>query len=64
MFYAVASDTQCFSIYAVLSANECDNRTTKCEQNCVWNATSSEDICSCNIGFRLSADGFSCDGKS
>lgn len=50
-------------MFIVLPAGECDNMTTTCVQNCVRNITSGEDICSCNRGFYLNADGYSCDGE-
>ena len=41
--------------------NECDSSNGGCDQICINNDGSFE--CSCNPGFELASDGFSCDSK-
>ena len=41
--------------------NECDSSNGGCDQICTNNVGSFE--CSCNPGFELASDGFSCDSK-
>ena len=50
------------NIYLVLPTNECDNETN-CTQNCVRDIETGLENCSCNLGYVLNSDGFSCDGK-
>ena len=40
---------------------ECEEQTDRCAQNCI-NSPGSY-TCSCNSGYRLQSDGFSCNGK-
>ena len=40
--------------------NECDESTDSCQQNC--HNTNGSYECSCNAGYTLNPDGFSCDG--
>lgn len=41
--------------------NECAEGTDRCAQNCHNNMGSY--TCSCNVGFRLNANGYGCDGN-
>ena len=41
----------------------CDNETTNCSQICVRDVVNERDNCSCNRGFVLNEDGYTCDGK-
>ena len=41
--------------------NECEEQTDRCAQNCINSAGSYS--CTCNSGYRLQSNGFSCNGK-
>ena len=41
--------------------NECEEQTDRCTQDCTNSAGSY--TCSCDSGYRLQSDGFSCNGK-
>jgi fibulin 1/2 len=40
---------------------ECEEQTDRCAQNCTNSAGSY--TCSCDSGYRLQSDGYSCNGK-
>ena len=54
-------DTYKINMNILSDDNECTNDDHSCEHNC--HNTDGSYICSCNTGYSLSSNGFSCNGK-
>ena len=64
VFFSVLSSCKLLDhVFISLDVDECrSNSTNNCEQLCV-NVPSSF-FCDCHDGYKLNADGYSCDGKT
>ena len=60
--YLHISPTQCFISLNTLDFDECASENSNgCQQNC--SNTEGSYTCSCNVGYTLDEDGYTCNGK-